>query len=331
MLGKASNRFMITHTPASGLMVWRGLRRVHPVSALAFISSFCRIYGQCTMCRNSATGDWTYWNADCHTWIGDKCVSEMGDWITWDVCCSANNAVSSRQKDLQPVSNNTDMGQSANNAVSNRQRDLLQPVSNKTNIGQWLMAYDWVNQLIHKRPDATLREPNSIVGLSQMLPATGSCDCLQVRQTGGCSLSTTSKCSEQCCIESSCECSWARFGCGSPDGSRCWDQCCIQSTEACDCNFARAGGCVKLDYHRECWDTCCAGDAQASSVREWTRQKLCGLVFTSPWAWGCVAALGVLLLHSRRVMLATGRVTAKALWKPVVADALEEDMRGLVG
>jgi len=339
MLSKPCKRPIATHTPASGILVRSGWTLVSPLSALAFFLTFCSVAG-CKMCQNSTTGVWTELDAGCGPFIGDKCVSDLGDWMTWDACCSANRGALDRQRDLQSVSSKTSMDKWLTayhwvNQLVHRRPDAaprdLQSVSGTTSMGKWLTAFDWVKQLVHERPDAPHGNPNSIVGLSQVLPAMRSCDCTQVRQTGGCSLNATSKCSEQCCMESSCECSRARFGCGSPDGSRCWGHCCIKSTKACDCNFARAGGCGMRDHNRECWDTCCAAYAQATPVWEWAKQKLCASVFASPLAWACVVALGVLLLNSRRVTLAIGYVTTKAVWKPVATCSLEEDIRGLLG
>jgi hypothetical protein len=311
MPGQTCSRIMGTHNPAGGRFVWGGWTLATPLRALVLLVSFCGAAGQCTMCTDSITGDWTYWNADCGTEAGDKCLSDMGDWMTWDDCCSASGA-SSRKRDPESVPGKTD---SHGNVF----------------VRLDLPGLEWVTQLVHERPDAPPLDPNSIVGLSQVLPAMSSCDCTHVRQTGDCSLNATSKCSEQCCIESSCECSWARFGCGSPDGSRCWDHCCIQNTKACDCSFARAGGCGMQDHSRKCWDTCCAAYAQATSAWEGAKQKLRASFFSSPLAWACAVALSVLLLNARRVTVAVGYVTAKAASEPIAADASKEDMIGLIG
>mmetsp|Transcript_87503 Transcript_87503/g.173660 ORF Transcript_87503/g.173660 Transcript_87503/m.173660 type:complete len:312 (+) Transcript_87503:42-977(+) len=310
MLGKACNGLRVAPTPACGPLVWRGLRLMTHLRALMWLLSFCGAAGQCTMCQESITGDWTYWDADCGAKIGNKCLSDVGDWMTWDACCSAGGA-SSRQRNSQSAPGKSDS-----------QGNMLVRLN--------LPGLEWVTQLVHERPDATPLDPNSIVGLSQVPYAMRSCDCSQVRQTGLCSLNATSECSEQCCIESSCECSWARFGCGSPDGSRCWDHCCIQTTEACNCSFARGGGCGMQDHSGACWNTCCAAYARATSVWGWATQKLHTSVFSLPLAGACIAALGVLLLNARRLTVAIGHVTAKAAWQSIPVDAPAEDMRGLL-
>jgi len=296
------------HTPAGVVLLRGGSLLVTPLNALVLLLSFCSAAGQCTICQESVTGDWTYWDSDCGAKIGDKCLTDMGDWMTWDGCCSASGDMS-RQRDLQPVAGKTD---SHGNAF----------------VRLDLPGLEWVTQLVHERPDAVPLDPNSIVSFSQVLPAMSSCDCTQVRQTGDCSLNATSECSKQCCTESSCKCTWARFGCGNPDGSHCWDHCCIQGTEACDCSFARAGGCGIQDHSRECWDTCCAAYGQATSVWEGAKQKLRA---SSPLAWACVLALGVLLLNARRVTVAIGHVNAKEEWKPIPVDDPEVDMKGSLG
>jgi len=289
MLGKTCDGFMVVHTLAGGLAL------VAPLKALVLLLSFSGAAGQCTMCQESITGDWAYWDADCSAKVGDKCLSDLGDWMTWDGCCSATGkGASSRQRDLPLASGKTD---SHGNVL----------------VRLDIPGLEWVTQLVHERPDAVPLDPNSIVGLSQLLPAMSSCDCTQVQQTGDCSLNATSECSKQCCIESSCE-----------------------------CTFARAGGCGMQDHSRECWDTCCVAHAQATSVWEGAKQKLRASVFSSPLAWVCAVALGILLLNARvalgvlmlnarRVTVAIGQVNAKGVWKLIAVHDSEEDMRGFLG
>jgi len=295
---------------------------------IVLLVSFCGAAGQCTMCQDEVTSEWTYWDADCGTKIGNKCLSDTGDWMTWDNCCSASGTSGTSSRKRTPPNPHppiviphkpTPQVPHGTDSHGNLFVELEMP------------GLEWVTQLVHERPDAPPLDPNSIVGLSQVLPAMRSCDCTQVRQTGGCSLNATSGCSERCCTEPNCECSWARSGCGSPDGSRCWDHCCIQSTKACDCSFARAGGCGMQDHGRECWDTCCAAYAQATSVWERAKHKLPASVFSSPLAWSCAVALGMLLLITQRVIVAIGHVTAKAPLKHAAVDAPGEDVRGLLG
>jgi len=254
MLGKTSNWLIVTHPSAGGLFMRGSLTLVTPLNALVLLLSFCGAAGQCTMCQESITGDWTYWDADCGTKLGDKCLSDLGDWMTWDGCCSVSGAPG-RRRDPQPVPGKTD---SHGNVF----------------VRLNLPGLEWVTQLVHERPDAPPLDPNSIVGLSQALPLT--------------------------------------------------------SSEACDCSFARAGGCGRQDHSRECWDTCCAAEAQATSVWEGAKQKLRASVFSSPLAWACTVAFGVLMLNARRVTVAIGHVTAKAAWNTIAMDVSEEDVRGLI-
>jgi len=159
--------------------------------------------GQCTMCQESFTGDWTYWDADCKTKIGDRCLSDLGDWTLWETCCNGGGPPSRMRADSH-----------GNSLVT------LQ-----------IPGLEWVTQKIHERSGAPPIDPNSIIGLSSV-PMKWTCDCQQVQETGDCSLNVTSECSKRCCMESSCECGEAHFSCGIPDGSHCWDHCCMTHMQA---------------------------------------------------------------------------------------------------
>lgn len=155
------------------------------------------VNGQCTMCMNAESSDWTAWGG-CSLKTGERCLDLNGDWTSWETCCSKSSGVPTPAP-------------APNTGVPVRVRTVNGNCNCDWITGPWgCGTYDGTDCWRH-------------------CCQTPLCDCSWARGPGACTSPDYSQCWDFCCIHSTseCHCGWVRSGgCKKDDGTHCYKQCC---------------------------------------------------------------------------------------------------------